>query len=249
MSSIQNKVVIIMGASSGIGEATTKKLAQEGAKLVIAARREDRLKALVESLLTAEITYAIADVTNKEEVQAVVDLAVEKYGRVDVLYNNAGVMPTAALSEKRFDEWRQMLDINIMGVLNGIAAVLPIMKQQQSGHIIATDSVAGHVVYPGSAVYCGTKFAVKAIMEGLRQEERENNIRSTIVSPGAVTTELYRTINTPEEREWVKELMSKGEEGFSLKASDIADAVAYVISTPETVAVSEILIRPTKQVV
>lgn len=249
MSTIQNKVVIIMGASSGIGEATTKKLAQEGAKLVIAARREDRLRALVESLPNTEITYAIADVTNKEEIQAVVDLAVKKYGRVDVLYNNAGVMPTAALSEKRFDEWRQMLDINIMGVLNGIAAVLPIMKQQQSGHIIATDSVAGHVVYPGSAVYCGTKFAVRAIMEGLRQEERENNIRSTIISPGAVTTELYRTINTPEEREWVKELMSKGEEGFSLKASDIADAVAYAISTPETVAVSEILIRPTKQIV
>jgi NADP-dependent 3-hydroxy acid dehydrogenase YdfG len=249
MSTIQEKVVIIMGASSGIGEATTKKLAQEGAKLVIAARREDRLKALVESLPNTEITYAIADVTNKEEVQAVVDLAVKKYGRVDVLYNNAGVMPTAALSEKRFDEWRQMLDINIMGVLNGIAAVLPIMKKQQSGHIIATDSVAGHVVYPGSAVYCGTKFAVRAIMEGLRQEERENNLRSTIISPGAVTTELYTTINTPKEREWVKDLMSKGEEGLSLKASDVADAIAYAISTPETVAVSEILIRPTKQVV
>jgi len=249
MSTIQDKVVIIMGASSGIGEATTKKLAQEGAKLVIAARRVDRLKALVESLPNADISYVVADVTNKDDVQAVVDLAVKKYGRVDVLYNNAGVMPTAALSEKRFDEWRQMLDINIMGVLNGIAAVLPIMKKQQSGHIIATDSVAGHVVYPGSAVYCGTKFAVRAIMEGLRQEERENNIRSTIVSPGAVTTELYTTINTPEEREWVKDLMSKGEEGLSLKASDIADAIAYAISTPETVAVSEILIRPTKQVV
>ncbi|SMQ81617.1 NADP-dependent 3-hydroxy acid dehydrogenase YdfG [Bacillus sp. OV166] len=249
MSNIQDKIVVIMGASSGIGEATTKKLAQEGAKLVIAARRVDRLKALVESLPNAEISYVVADVTNKDDVQAVVDLAVKKYGRVDVLYNNAGVMPTATISEKRFDEWRQMIDINIMGVLNGIAAVLPIMKQQQSGHIIATDSVAGHVVYPGSAVYCGTKFAVRAIMEGLRQEERENNIRSTIISPGAVTTELYTTINTPEEREWVKDLMNKGEEGLSLKASDIADAVAYAISTPETVAVSEILIRPTKQVV
>ncbi len=249
MTNIEGKVVIIMGASSGIGEATAKKLAQEGAKLVIAARREDRLKALVKSLPNAEISYAVADVSNKEEVQAVVDLAVEKYGRVDVLYNNAGVMPTAPLSETRFDEWRQMLDINIMGVLNGIAAVLPIMKQQQSGHIISTDSVAGHVVYPGSAVYCGTKFAVRAIMEGLRQEERENNIRSTIISPGAVSTELYTTINDPENREWVKDLMSKNEEGLSLKSSDIADAVAYAISTPKTVAVSEILIRPTKQVI
>jgi NADP-dependent 3-hydroxy acid dehydrogenase YdfG len=118
------------------------------------------------------------------------------------------------------------------------------MKKQQSGHIISTDSVAGHVVYPDSAVYCGTKFAVRAIMEGLRQEERENNIRSTIVSPGAVTTELYTTINDAKSREWVKDLMSKGAEGLSLKPSDIADAVAYAISTPDTVAVSEILIRP-----
>lgn len=159
MSTIQNKVVVIMGASSGIGEATTKKLALEGAKLVIATRREDRLKALVESLPNAEISYAVADVRNKEEVQAVIDLVIEKYGRIDVLYNNAGVMPLAPLSETRFDEWRQMLDINIIGVLNGIAAVLPIMKKQQSGQIIATDSVAGHVVWTGSAVYSGTKFA------------------------------------------------------------------------------------------
>jgi NADP-dependent 3-hydroxy acid dehydrogenase YdfG len=247
MSNIQGKVVIIMGASSGIGEATTKKLAHEGAKLVISARRDDRLKALVESLPNDEISYAVADVTNKEEVQAVVDLAMEKYGRVDVLYNNAGVMPTAPLSETRFDEWRQMLDINIMGVLNGIAAVLPIMKNQQSGQIIATDSIAGHVVYPGSAVYCGTKFAVRAIMEGLRQEERENNIRSTIISPGLVDTELYTTVNDPVNREWLKN--NAKIPGVGLKPSDVADAVAYAISTPVTVAVSEIVIRPTKQVV
>lgn len=249
MANIEGKVVIIMGASSGIGEATTKKLAQEGAKLVIAARREERLKSLVASLPGAEISYTVADVSKKEDVQAVVDLAVEKYGRVDVLYNNAGVMPTAPLSDTRFDEWRSMLDINIMGVLNGIAAVLPVMHKQKFGHIISTDSVAGHVVYPGSAVYCGTKFAVRAIMEGLRQEERDNNIRSTIISPGAVTTELYKSINVEEDRKFVENLMSQGEEGLSLKASDIADAVAYAISTPETVAVSEILIRPTKQVI
>lgn len=247
MSNIQGKVVIIMGASSGIGEATTKKLAQEGAKLVIAARREERLKAIVETLPDAKISYAVADVTKKEEVQAVVDLAVKKYGRVDVLYNNAGIMPTAPLSEKHFDEWRQMLDLNIMGILNGIAAVLPIMKKQQSGQIIATDSVLGHVVTPGYAVYCGTKFAVRAIMEGLRQEERENNIRSTIISPGMVDTELYRTVNDPETTKWIKE--NAKIPGVGLKPSDVADAVAYAISTPETVAVSEILIRPTKQVV
>ncbi|MCM2535319.1 SDR family oxidoreductase [Neobacillus pocheonensis] len=246
MTNIEGKVVVMMGASSGIGEATTKKLAQDGAKLVVEARREDRLQVLVQSLPNAEISYAVADVTNKEDVQTVVDLAMEKYGRVDVLYNNAGVMPTAPVSETRFDEWQQMLDINIMGVLNGIAAVLPIMKKQQSGQIIATDSIAGHVVYPGSAVYCGTKFAVRAIMEGLRQEERENNIRSTIVSPGLVDTELYTTINDPVNREWVKN--NAKIEGVGLSPSDIADAVAYAISTPESVAVSEILIRPTKSV-
>lgn len=245
MSKIQDKVVIIMGASSGIGEATTKRLAQEGAKVVIAARREDRLKALTESLPNAEISYAVADVTNKDEVQAVVDLAVEKYGRVDVLYNNAGVMPLAPLSETRFDEWRKMLDINIMGVLNGIAAALPIMKKQQSGQIIATDSVAGHVVWSGSAVYSGTKFAVRAIMEGLRQEEGKNNIRSTIVSPGAVATELYKTINDPEVSESVK--AGQRTPGFGLTSEDVAEAVAYAIGQPEHVSISEILIRPTKQ--
>lgn len=244
MSTIQNKIVVIMGASSGVGEATTKRLAEEGAKLVIAARREDRLKALVESLPNADISYAVADVTNKDDVQAVIDLAVEKYGRVDVLFNNAEVMPHSPLSETRFDEWRQMLDVNIMGVLNGIAAVLPIMKKQQSGQIVTTDSVAGHVVFQQGAVYCGTKFAVRAIMEGLRQEERKNNIRSTLISPGTVDTELHTTINNPKRREWVEDLQRT----IGLQSSDIADAIAYAISTPETVAVSEIIIRPTKQV-
>ncbi|OKP97974.1 SDR family oxidoreductase [Paenibacillus sp. P46E] len=245
MSKIKDKVVVIMGASSGIGEATTKKLAQEGAKLVIAARREDRLKSLVESLPNVEISYLVADVTKKEEVQAVVDFAIEKYGRVDVMYNNAGVMPLALLSENRFDEWRQMLEINIMGVLNGIAAALPVMKKQQSGHIITTDSVAGHIVMPTAAVYCGTKFAVRAIMEGLRQEEHENNIRTTMISPGAVDTELPNSINDPQMVEMLKEAASK--EGFGLRPEDIADAVAYAINTPESVAINEILIRPTKQ--
>lgn len=244
MSTIQNKIVVIMGASSGIGEATTKRLAEEGSKLVIAARREDRLKALVESLPNADISYAVVDVTNKDDVQAVIDLAVEKYGRVDVLFNNAEVMPHSPLSETRFDEWRQMLDVNIMGVLNGIAALLPIMKKQQSGQIVTTDSVAGHVVFQQGAVYCGTKFAVRAIMEGLRQEERENNIRSTLISPGTVDTELHTTINNPKRREGVEDLQRT----IGLQSSDIADAIAYAISTPETVAVSEIIIRPTKQV-
>lgn len=247
MTTLKDKVVIITGASSGIGEATTRKLAKEGAKLVIGARREQRLKQLVDSLPDAEIEYRVADVIKPEDLESLAKLAIDKYGRIDAIYNNAGVMPTANLSEVHRDEWRQMLDINIMGVLNGIAAVLPIMKKQKSGHIITTDSVAGHVVYPGSAVYCGTKFAVRAIMEGLRQEERENNIRSTIISPGMVNTELYKTISDPKTRESLKQAAAIP--GVGLTPDQIADAVAYAISTPETVAVSEIIIRPTNQVV
>ncbi|MDN3954406.1 SDR family oxidoreductase [Sporolactobacillus laevolacticus] len=245
MTSLKDKVVIIAGASSGIGEATARRLANEGAKLVIGARREERLKQLVDSLPKAEIFYQIADVTKPVDMENLAKLAIDKFGRIDVMFNNAGVMPTANLSEVRRHEWQQMLDTNVMGVLNGIAAVLPIMKQQQSGHIIATDSVAGHVVYPGSAVYCGTKFAVRAIMEGLRQEERENNIRTTIVSPGAVDTELYTTINDPEASEWVKN--NQRTAGLGLTSEQIADAVAYAIGTSENVAINELLIRPTKQ--
>lgn len=232
-----------MGASSGIGEATVRKLAGRGAKLVIAARREDHLRRIKESLPDADIVFRAADVSRFEQVQAVVDLAMEAYGRVDVLYNNAGIMPTANLSERRREEWRQMLDINIMGVLNGIAAVLPIMREQTSGHIIATDSVAGHVVYPGSAVYCGTKYAVRAIMEGLRQEERVNNIKSTIISPGAVLTELYKTINDKEESEAIYRMQKE----IGLTAEDIAEAVAFVIDTPDRMSVSDMIIRPTLQ--
>ena len=171
MKSLSEKVIVIMGASSGIGEATARLLARKGAKLVIAARRQERLIAIKKELPEATILVQQADVTKEEEVQRVIKLTMEKYGRIDVLFNNAGVMPTAPLIEAPKGEWRQMLDINIMGVLNGIAAVLPIMVEQKSGQIIATDSVAGHVVYPDSAVYCGTKFAVRAIMEGLRQEQ------------------------------------------------------------------------------
>ena len=222
MKSLSEKVIIIMGASSGIGEATARLLARKGAKLVIAARRQERLIAIKKELPEATILVQQADVTKEEEVQRVIKLTMEKYGRIDVLFNNAGVMPTAPLIEAPKGEWRQMLDINIMGVLNGIAAVLPIMVEQKSGQIIATDSVAGHVVYPDSAVYCGTKFAVRAIMEGLRQEQRENNIKSTIISPGAVQTELYQTISN----RVVAETLHLEQLSWGLKAEDIAQAVS-----------------------
>ncbi|MHC9533519.1 SDR family oxidoreductase [Dellaglioa sp. L3N] len=241
--SVKDKVIVIMGASSGIGEATANLLAQKGAKLVLAARREDRLKAIQEANKATEIVYQVADVTNFDDVQKVIDLAISTFGKIDVLYNNAGIMPTAPLSEGRRDEWKKMLDINVMGVLNGISAVLPIMIEQKSGHIIATDSVAGHVVYPDSAVYCGTKFAVRAIMEGLRQEQRVNNIKSTIVSPGAVQTELYNTISDKKVAKGLHEAQLE----WGLTADDIAQGVVYAIDTPDRVSVSELVICPTQQ--
>ena len=243
MSLIKNKVVIIMGASSGIGEATANLLAKNGAKLIIAARRVERLEKIVENNPDSEIYYQPADVTSYEEVQREIDLALEKFGRIDVLYNNAGIMPLAPLSECRRDEWQKMLDVNIMGVLNGISAVLPTMINQKGGHIIATDSVAGQVVYPDSVVYCGTKYAVRAIMEGLRQEHREDLIKSTIISPGAVATELYTTISDKK----AGEALYKSQLETGLRSEDIAEAVLFAINTPERMSVNNMLIRPTTQ--
>ncbi len=245
MGSLEEKVVVIMGASSGIGEATAKLLAEKNAKLVIAARRMDRLEEIKAAYPDNEIVIQQADVTKMEEVQKVIDTAVETFDRVDVLYNNAGIMPLAPLKEARLDEWKQMLDINVMGVLNGIAAVLPVMIKQKSGHVIATDSVAGHVVYPDSAVYCGTKFAVRAIMEGLRQEHREDMIKSTIISPGAVATELYQTIADKE----AGEALYQDQLANGLRAIDVAEAVVFAIDTPDRMSVSNMLIRPTTQVI
>jgi len=241
---IKDKVIVIMGASSGIGEATAKLLAEKEAKLIIAARRLDRLEVIKDAFQNANIAIQQADVTNYEDVQKVVKLAMDTYGRIDVLYNNAGIMPTAPLIEGR-REWHKMLDINIMGVLNGIAAVVPIMAKQKSGHIIATDSVAGHVVYPDSAVYCGTKFAVRAIMEGLRQEQRENHIKSTIISPGAVATELYKTIHDKQ----VAEQLHQAQMEWGLTPEDIASAVVFAIDTPDRMSVSNMIVRPTTQIV
>ena len=229
MKSLSEKVIVIMGASSGIGEATARLLARKGAKLVIAARRQERLIAIKKELPEATILVQQADVTKEEEVQRVIKLTMEKYGRI----------------EAPKGEWRQMLDINIMGVLNGIAAVLPIMVEQKSGQIITTDSVAGHVVYPDSAVYCGTKFAVRAIMEGLRQEQRENNIKSTIISPGAVQTELYQTISN----RVVAETLHLEQLSWGLKAEDIAQAVVFAIDTPDRMSISEMVVRPTTQTI
>ncbi|WP_295730435.1 SDR family oxidoreductase [uncultured Limosilactobacillus sp.] len=240
---IKNKVVIITGASSGIGAATTRRLAKHHAKLVLAARRVDRLQKLQAEFPDEEIMIKKADVTSKEDMQALIDAAVEQFGRVDVLYNNAGVMAVNALANRAYDEWQQILDVNIMGVLNGIAAVLPVMIKQKSGQIIATDSVAGHVVVPNLAVYNGSKFAVRAIFEGLRQEQHKNGIRTMIVSPGSVATELYTSINNPENRQ--AEIDFEKEVG--LHADDVARSVEFAIDMPDNADVNEVIIRPIKQ--
>ncbi|MQS76793.1 SDR family oxidoreductase [Companilactobacillus halodurans] len=240
---IENKVVVITGASSGIGAATTRELAKNHAKLVIGARRLDRLNDLKNEFPNEQIITQKVDVTNFDEVQALIDTANEKFGHIDVLYNNAGVMPVNALINRARDEWQQILNVNVMGVLNGIAAVLPTMVKQKSGHIIATDSVAGHVVVPNLAVYNGSKFAVRAIMEGLRQEQHNNNIRTTIVSPGSVSTELYNSINNPENKK--DEINVEKEIGLS--AENIAKSVAFAISSPDNMDVNEVIIRPIRQ--
>ncbi|KMO65636.1 oxidoreductase, partial [Lacticaseibacillus rhamnosus] len=181
---VKDKVVVITGASSGIGAATTQVLAQAGAKLVIGARREDRLAKLAEPFGNDQIRYQATDVTNQDQVKSLVDLAIKTFGHVDVLFNNAGLMPLSEMAELKVDEWERMVDVNIKGVLYGIAAVLPHMIEQHSGQIITTDSVAGHIVHPGTAVYSGTKWAIQAIMDGLRQEQAANHIKTTMISPG-----------------------------------------------------------------
>ena len=239
----KEKVVVITGASSGIGAATTRELAKQHAKLVIGARRLDRLNELKAEFPDENIVTQKVDVTNFDEVQALIDTAKKEFGRVDVLYNNAGVMPVNALENRARDEWQRILDVNVMGVLNGIAAVLPTMIEQKSGHIIATDSVAGHVVVPNLAVYNGSKFAVRAIMEGLRQEQHNNNIRTTIVSPGSVATELYKSIGNADNQKAEIEV----EKQIGLSAENIAKSVVFAINAPENMDLNEMIIRPIKQ--
>lgn len=246
--SIKDKVVVIMGASSGIGEATANLLAQKGAKLTIAARRMNRLEEIVQHNVGAEILPVEADVSKADEVQNVIDKTVEKYGRVDVMFNNAGIMPVNNLAEIARDEWQNIADINVKGVLNGIASVLPVMKKQKSGHVITTSSVLGYEVLPGYAAYSGSKYAVRAIMEGLRQEERGNNIKTTVIAPGTVQTELFNSINNQEIKEQLESMSDMpGADMQAMQPEEIAQAVAFVIDTPANMAVNEMVIRPTGQ--
>jgi NADP-dependent 3-hydroxy acid dehydrogenase YdfG len=194
---ITGKVIVITGASSGMGQAAARHLAAKGASVVLGARRADRLEALAAEIVEADgkATAVATDVTKRADVQTLVDTAVETYGRIDVLINNAGVMPLSPLERLKVDEWDQMIDVNLKGVLYGVAAALPHMKEQKAGHIINLSSGAGHKLFGGSAVYSATKFGVRAISERLRQEVKPYNIRTTIISPGAVKTELLDHIS------------------------------------------------------
>ncbi|BDR56819.1 SDR family oxidoreductase [Xylocopilactobacillus apis] len=242
---IKDKVVVITGASSGIGAASAKLLLKSGAHLVLGARRTERLQLLTEGFEKQAI-FQKTDVREQNSVQSLIDLAVNTFGRIDVLFNNAGIMPIANLSANHHDEWESMIQTNVMGVLNGISAVIPVMHKQGSGQIITTDSVAGHVVFPGYAVYCGTKFAVRAIMDGLRKEEHSNGIKTTIISPGASDTELYRSNPDPVMANGLIESWHENDDS-SLKPEDVAEALLYAIDTPQHVNVNEILVRPLGQ--
>jgi NADP-dependent 3-hydroxy acid dehydrogenase YdfG len=243
MQGIENKVVIITGASSGLGAETARHLVQAGAKVVLGARRLDRLHSLARELGLGDEAVMQTDVTDRQQVQALVNRAVRTHGRIDVLLNNAGVMPLSPLELLRVNEWDATLDVNIKGVLYGVAAALPHMKTQKAGHFVNVSSVAGHLVSAGGVVYSASKFAVRAISEGLRKELKPYNIRSTILSPGAVDTELPAGTKA----EGMAQAMQTFYERNAIPASSFARCVLFAISQPEEVDINEILFRPTRQ--
>jgi len=241
---IEGKVVVITGASSGLGEATARHLAARGATIVLAARRADRLNAIAEEIRAAggKVAVVQTDVTKQADVRNLIESAVRTFGRIDVLVNNAGLMSIAPLSETKVDEWDRMIDINIKGVLYGIAAALPVFQQQGSGHFINIASVAGLKVFsPGGTVYSGTKFAVRAISEGLRHEVG-GAIRTTTIEPGAVDSELKFGSSHDESAAFVKEFYK-----MAISSDAVARAIAYAIEQPDDVDINEIVLRPTHQ--
>jgi NADP-dependent 3-hydroxy acid dehydrogenase YdfG len=240
---IDNKVVVITGGSSGLGAETARHLTRAGAKVVLGARRLDRLHALAEELGLGAESVVQTDVTDHAQVQVLVNRTVDLHGRIDVMLNNAGAMPLSPLEMQRIEEWNQTIDVNIKGVLYGIAAALPHMQTQKSGQIINVSSVAGHVVSVGGVVYSASKFAVRAIAEGLRKEVKPYNIRSTILSPGAVDTELPSSTKA----EGMAQAMQAFYERNAIPASSFARCVLFAISQPEEVDINEILFRPTHQ--
>jgi NADP-dependent 3-hydroxy acid dehydrogenase YdfG len=242
---IEGKVVVITGASSGLGEATARLLSSEGATVILGARRIDRIEALATELTGAggKALAVQTDVTDREQVKALVDAAVAAYGRCDVMINNAGLMPHSPLERLKVDDWERTIDVNLRGVLWGIAAALPYMQEQKAGHFINVSSVAGHKVSANGAVYAATKHAVRALSEGLRQEVKPYNIRTTVISPGAVATELPDSVTEAD----VSKGMHDFYDEYAIPADSFARAVAYAISEPDDIDVNEILFRPTRQ--
>lgn len=238
---ISKKVVLITGASSGIGEATARVLSEAGAYVVLGARRTDRLEHVVEEIRAAggQAEYYTLDVTQLEQMKAFVDFAKQKFGKVDVFINNAGVMPLSPLNSYKVEEWNRMIDVNIRGVLHGIAAGLPVMEQQKSGHFINIASIGAYEVSPTASVYCATKFAVRAITEGLRQES-SGDIQVTLISPGVTESELADGISDEQARITMIEYRR-----ISIPAHAIANAILYAIQQPKEVDVNEIIVRPT----
>ena len=246
MGKLDGKVAVVTGASSGIGEATAEALAKEGAAVVVAARREDRLAGLVERIENegGRVLAAVCDVTDESQAHGLIQKAREEFGSVDILVNNAGVMLLSTVGKGLSEEWRQMFEVNVLGLLYATDAAIAVMKEQGSGHLVNISSVAGRkVTRDSSGVYAGSKFAVVAISEGLRQELLEDSIRVTVVEPGAVETELTDHITDEDAREAVSSLHQLD----ILQAEDVANAIVYAVSQPEWVSVNEILIRPTQQ--
>ncbi|PKQ62315.1 oxidoreductase [Labilibaculum filiforme] len=243
MKNIEGKVVVITGASSGLGEATARYLAEKGAKVVLGARRIEKLEAIAADIKKngGEVEILKTDVSIANDVKDLVKKAIDSFGKIDVLVNNAGIMPLAPLSALKVDEWDSMIDVNIKGVLYGIAAALPEFQKQKSGHFINLASVAGLKVSPGAAVYSGTKFAVRAISEGLRQEVGKD-IRTTILSPGLIDSELQLGSSDEATSQFVQQVYKD-----AIPAISIAKAVAYAIEQPADVDINELIIRPTVQ--
>jgi NADP-dependent 3-hydroxy acid dehydrogenase YdfG len=244
-SNIADKVVVITGASSGIGQSTAKFLARQGAKVALGARRKNRIDEVVQEISAAggkAIGLAV-DVTKRAEVEALIKRAVDSFGRVDVIINNAGIMPIAPVDALKVEEWDRQIDVNIKGLLYGVAAVLPYMQKQKNGHIINIASVFGIKVFaPGGTVYCATKSAVRALTEGLRMELHSQNIRCTIISPGAVFSELPESSSEEATRKNLREFYK-----MAIPAESIARAIAYAIEQPAEVEIDEVVIRPTAQ--
>jgi len=254
MSTLAERVVIVTGASSGIGEATALEIGRRGGHVVLAARRAERLERLEQAIADAggQALSEACDVTKRDDVRRVVDRAMEAFGRIDVLVNNAGIMPLAPMAKCRMDDWDAMIDVNVKGLLYGIGHALPIMLEQGTGHVVNVSSVAGRRLFPGGAVYSGTKFAVHAISEGLRQElaqraEKDGNtIRVTVIAPGVVSTELSDSITDESTREQAKTYYGSME--GPLTSEDVAASIVFAIQSPPHVALNEIVLRPTAQI-